>query len=100
MPRSSSGARNVARSLATATSASMAIISPPPCASPLTAHTTGLGERRMASKGVLSMPSSRGRSAQPSSLRPPMSPPGMNTSPVPHSSIPASERSALTRSTA
>ena len=90
MPRNSSGDRNVARSLATATSASIAIIMPPPWARPLIAHTTGLGDRRTASNGVLSMPSSRGRSAQPSTLSPPRSPPGMNTSPEPVSSSPAS----------
>ena len=100
MPRNSSGARNVARSLATATSASIEIMSPPPWARPLIAQTTGLAELRMASNGVVSMPRSGPRGAQLSWLSPPRSPPGMNTSPVPVSSRPASESSALTRSTA
>ncbi len=41
IPRSTSGARNVARSLATATSESIAISRPPPWQMPFTAATTG-----------------------------------------------------------
>jgi hypothetical protein len=100
MPRSSSGARKLARSLATATSASMAIISPPPWAMPLTAHTIGLGDLRTASKGVLSIDSRRGRSVHPSRFWPPRSPPGMNMSPTPVMSSPASEASSFRWSTA
>ena len=96
MPRYSSGTRNVARSLTTATSLSMAITSPPPWQMPFTALTTGLVACRSASNGLLSMNRSRGRSAQPSTWLPLRSPPGMNTSSVPVMSSPARSSSRST----
>ena len=54
MPRSSSGARNVARSLTTATSESIATSSPPPWQMPFTADTTGITLWRISSNGSTS----------------------------------------------
>ena len=51
MPRSSSGTRNVARSLTTVMSLHSAICSPPPWHTPLTADTTGLTDCRSVSNG-------------------------------------------------
>ena len=56
MPRSSSGTRKVARSLATAMSAIMAMRRPPAWQIPLTAAITGARLSRMARKGRMSWP--------------------------------------------
>ena len=69
MPRSSSGTRKVARSLATAMSASMAIRRPPAWQIPLTAATTGARLSRMVRKGRMSCPMS-GVGSSPGSERP------------------------------
>ena len=82
MPRSSSGTRKVARSLATAMSASMAMSRPPAWQIPLTAATTGARLSRMVRNGRMSCPMS-GVGSSPGSERPPRSPPGAKTSPVP-----------------
>ena len=58
MPRSSSGTRNVARSLATQISAIMAISSPPAWQIPLTAAMTGARLSRIAVNGRMSYPMS------------------------------------------
>ena len=55
MPRNSSGTRNVARSLTTAMSLSMAMTNPPPWQIPFTALTTGLVAWRRYSNGGVSM---------------------------------------------
>ena len=56
MPRSSSGTRKVARSLATAMSAGVAISRPPAWQMPFTAATTGARLSRTARKGRMSSP--------------------------------------------
>src|SRR6478735_6567957 len=101
MPRYNSGTRNVARSLTTATSLHMAICSPPPWHSPLTADTTGFTDWRSVSNGVTSIPSAEPNVSQLSlPSPPPMSPPGAKTSPVPVISRPARSGSASTCRTA
>src|SRR5829696_4855846 len=99
MPRSSSGTRNVARSLATAMSAIIATSSPPAWQMPFTAAITGAGLSRIARNGRISWPSPSG-SRSPGSSRPPRSPPGANTSPVPVMISAARTGSVLTRRTA
>src|ERR1700728_4362610 len=74
MPRRSSGTRNVARSLATAMSASMAIRRPPAWQIPLTAATTGARLSRMVRKGRMSWPMS-GVGSPPGGPGPPAAPP-------------------------
>ena len=66
-PRSVSGARNVARSLATQTSLTIAMIRPPPWQMPFTAVTTGARLLRIARNGRRSMPITPRRSWLPSS---------------------------------
>ncbi len=99
MPRSSSGTRKVARSLATATSAIMAISRPPAWQMPLTAAITGARLSRMARNGRTSKPAASG-TVSPSTDRPPRSPPGLKTSPVPVMMRAASPSSAFTSLTA
>ena len=74
--------------------------SPPPWQMPFTALTIGFRELRIASNGVVSIPRRPVTLPQSSSVGPPRSPPGMNTSPVPVRSMPDSVGSALTTSTA
>src|SRR6478752_2903975 len=99
MPRRSSGALNVARSLATQTSAIIATRSPPAWQIPFTAATTGARLSRIVRNGSISWARS-GSGSSPSLDRPPRSPPAEKTSPSPVMIMAGRSGSRFTRCTA
>ena len=97
-PRSSSGARNVARAEATVTSLVSTMLRPPPWHIPFTASSTIFGQRSNCTNGRRSKPSVSRSSGWPPSCCPPISPPTQKVSPdaVTRSTSTASSRSAST----